>query len=618
MEQIYNSEKTSKESWQVVLNSNSFAIWLMDNQLNIQFFNQNFADWMKRLYGLPLKQGDNLLDMLRTQPQSQAYWRMRIQKVLQSKMEFWFDDQFYLDGRPKNLRFRFFPIVENGEVTQITCYARESTATEDATAHSAAQFQTLIESAQDMIFAVNEYFVVTAQNKQFQEVMRHIYGAEVSNGKRLAECIPAYFSMIESSMYRALKGERHTEEHIFGKGLTSAYFETTFNPIRESTGIVKGVAVFSRDVTYRRKAERQAQKSSQLLASINKNITEAIFRSTPDHSIRYVNNAFLEMFGFTDKDEVTKHRKAFEFYVNPMERQKVVDQLLNERLINNMEIAFKRKDGSVFWGLLSSSMVEGEEGEIFFDGAIRDITSLRSAQKELQMMNDELQKANKALDSFVYTASHDLKAPLASIGGLISIFRMETDGKRKDEYLNMMEKSVKRLEGFIKDIVYYSRNSRAPLQPVNIALPELTQEVFEELRFSQANTNVALETHFVEDALLMMDRTRLEAILRNLISNAIHYSDKYKPQSFVRVSAHITQETLQLEVQDNGIGMEEVHLNRIFDMFYRISSGGAGSGLGLYIVKEALDKLGGKIEASSAIGEGSTFKVLIPNHADNQ
>jgi signal transduction histidine kinase len=105
-------------------------------------------------------------------------------------------------------------------------------------------------------------------------------------------------------------------------------------------------------------------------------------------------------------------------------------------------------------------------------------------------------------------------------------------------------------------------------------------------------------------------------VFNNLISNAIRYSDPYKKQSFVRIGITTTVDQAHITVEDNGIGIEQEHIEKVFNMFYRATESKSGSGLGLYIVKETLDMLGGKIQVSSTMGKGTTFTLTIPNKAE--
>ncbi len=233
--------------------------------------------------------------------------------------------------------------------------------------------------------------------------------------------------------------------------------------------------------------------------------------------------------------------------------------------------------------------------------------------KDLQQANDELTQRNNELDRFVYSASHDLSAPLKSVLGLISVSRMENPGEQQTQYLNMMQRSVLKLEEFIRDVVSYSRNTRMEAKYemidfrsfINVLLNDHQYAPnFSKIRFmAEADTT----NPFVSDAM------RLKIVLNNLISNAIKFH-QYDGRETPYVKIRLVQEgqSFILTVEDNGRGIDAFHLDHIFDMFYRATDQTQGSGLGLYILKEAVLKMKGKVVVESAIDKGTTFIITLP------
>lgn len=223
--------------------------------------------------------------------------------------------------------------------------------------------------------------------------------------------------------------------------------------------------------------------------------------------------------------------------------------------------------------------------------------------------NRELIKVNKELDRFVYSASHDLRAPLASILGLVQIGKHETNLSEKDNCLDMIDKSVNKLDAFIKEIIDYSKNQRTEIEKVNVEIKPFIDSIIEDIRFVESFKNIDVLIESNEDTCLV-DKNRLKVILTNLIGNAFKYVDA--ENGVVKVKVKVAKSSCKVSVEDNGEGIEEEHLGKIFDMFYRADINSTGSGLGLYIVKETIEKLQGKIEVQSEIGKGTTFKFSIP------
>ena len=229
----------------------------------------------------------------------------------------------------------------------------------------------------------------------------------------------------------------------------------------------------------------------------------------------------------------------------------------------------------------------------------------------LELENAQLKSTIKELEQFVHTVSHDLKAPLSSLIGLVRLaMHPDTDEVVLRQYLQLINKSVVQLDTFLQDLINYSRNIRMEISATVVDVRVLVEDIFQNLNHLLEAENVRLEIDS-EPLEIYTDYMRLKMVLNNLIANAIFYSSKQQ-DPYVKVAFEKTRNGLFVRVMDNGIGIDPQHREKIFDMFYRVSSEGTGSGLGLHIVKEAVDRLDGEIEVDSEIGKGSVFKVFIP------
>lgn len=235
------------------------------------------------------------------------------------------------------------------------------------------------------------------------------------------------------------------------------------------------------------------------------------------------------------------------------------------------------------------------------------------AQAALKQKYDEIIKINEELDKFVYSVSHDLRAPIASSLGLVDIVSKETDLGEIQKYLGLQKMTLEKLDGFIKDILSYSRNSRLSLSLEKIYFEELLADMIPLLLPIGEDIPVLLHFDVKQGNVIYSDKMRLQFVLKNLITNAILYRKNKHPESFVKVLIQTDKQGVKIEIADNGIGIAEKHLPNIFNMFYRGTSATKGSGLGLYIVKEMLSKLKGSIEVKSELGIGTTFLLFIPN-----
>lgn len=237
--------------------------------------------------------------------------------------------------------------------------------------------------------------------------------------------------------------------------------------------------------------------------------------------------------------------------------------------------------------------------------------SLKKQATFIAQQNLELKKINAELDRFVYSASHDLRAPLVSIQGLSKLAIAESQSEVDRKYFKLINDRVIRLDDFIRDIIEYSRNARTERKLESFSLNPMINEVIENLKYMEGADRITFSVcSNVEE--VHTDKSRLKVVLSNIISNAIKYHNLRQDNPNVEIVSNQLESTVCIRIKDNGIGIPEEAREKIFDMFYRASDRAGGSGLGLYIVKEIVEKLEGSITVNSVFGEGTTFEVRIP------
>lgn len=239
----------------------------------------------------------------------------------------------------------------------------------------------------------------------------------------------------------------------------------------------------------------------------------------------------------------------------------------------------------------------------------------KKAERTLRKQNEELIKINKELDSFVYSVSHNLRAPLMSVLGLINLVQLENKNADQSlhDYFEMMQQSIHKLDDTLKEILDYSRNARSALTISEVDVRKMVLESFDKMKYMEGSEDIVKSVKIEEDVAFYTDPYRLSVIINNLVSNAIKYRDIHKKDHELVVEAMFSDTDLILNFRDNGIGISPEYLPRIFEMFFRATERSEGAGLGLYIVKETVDKLHGTITVDSVMGEGTTFKVVVPN-----
>lgn len=285
--------------------------------------------------------------------------------------------------------------------------------------------------------------------------------------------------------------------------------------------------------------------------------------------------------------------------------------LFDFKLLGNLSIRAEDMEASFLLNLFSSTLMI--LFCIYFMVSLNEAAEnwLSDLAREVQQKNIRLEKANAELDRFLYSTSHDLRAPLMSIKGLIHLAQREVH-TATPAYLRMMDQQIEKLDSFIGEIIDYSKNARMEINPEPVDLETTVRDVTSNLRFMEGADKISFQCHIDLEGQPFTDKARLQVILSNLISNSIKYHNLEQTQPYVSVSAQRSNGHWTLSVSDNGKGIMPEHVHKVFDMFYRADERSKGSGLGLYIVKEAVAKLQGQIELQSTPQKGTSFKVTLP------
>ena len=356
------------------------------------------------------------------------------------------------------------------------------------------------------------------------------------------------------------------------------------------------------DITDQKNVLDTLSKSEEKYKALFQNSLFAIFRSNIDTGkIIDCNSKLLDLLliKYEDKNNLT----TLDYYHNPSDREWVVEELKKNGIINQKELQLKRTDGKLIWVSFSAVAYLIEN---IIECVIIDIT-------QSKLDNIELQKVNFELDNFVYYSSHDLRSPLRSILGLVNIYRYETEEYLKDEYINRIEYSINKLDHLVQELLSISRNDRVndPCVDINFMV-EVNHSV--EGYYNALDTdNLSFEVKIKQPVQFISDLTRVKIILNNIISNAIKYRDHNKELSRVIIDIEVDMEKAVVKIIDNGEGIAPDQLEYIFDMFHRASDHSEGSGLGLYIVKNVVNKLNAQILVSSEQNVETIFTIIIPN-----
>lgn len=244
--------------------------------------------------------------------------------------------------------------------------------------------------------------------------------------------------------------------------------------------------------------------------------------------------------------------------------------------------------------------------------AIQNGYEMYATRKQLKSKVEELEKTNDELNRFVYSTSHDLRSPLANILGILNVARLQKPDNEVSEYFLMIESCVNKMDKFIHKTIEYYKGVRLDNINEDIDIQKMFQDSIE--MCNMQNPQIVFDVQVNQPVQFMNDAFRLSMILNNLISNAVKYQRQDEENPIVKLTANITDKDARIYIEDNGSGIIEEHLNKIFDIFFRSTDFKNGLGIGLYIVKEALTRIGGEIFVKSAFGKGTAFTLIIPNN----
>jgi PAS domain S-box-containing protein len=492
----------------------------------------------------------------------------------------------------------------------------ELTKLDDLESKSEFRFRTLFNSAHDAIFTMDNRTFIDCNEatlRIFQCTREQIVGQTPYRFSPMFQ--PDGRTSEEAAMEKinaALSGQpqffewRHTRYE-------GAPFEAEVSLNRFDIGGEVFIQAIVRDISERKRTEEENRR----LAMVANTTTNMVVLADGLGRVEWVNPAFTRITGYS-LDEV-KGKRPGTFLTGPL-TDLAVTRLMSEKIRNgegfkDIEIINYKKDGTPYWVSIEVQAIHDKAGNVTQFIAIEsDVTDRKAIQQALVDRHEELVKINAELDRFVYSASHDLRAPIASLLGLIEVARLEQNRDQIMSLLDLQKKSLYRLDRFIKDIVDHSRNTRLGLDIERVNFENVVKTTFEQLNFMDNVSRIKKTIEINQEGEFISSPTRLEIIFNNLISNAIKYADMLKLQPTITINIRSTPERATIEVSDNGEGIPDNAIQKIFDMFYRASEKGSGSGIGLYIVKEAIQKLGGEIQVHSAHHVGTKFVINLPGH----
>jgi PAS domain S-box-containing protein len=396
-------------------------------------------------------------------------------------------------------------------------------------------------------------------------------------------------------------------------------------PMIDSDGKYYGRVWYFRDITERKKTEAALIASETKYSKVFRYAADIIgIVRASDNKFLEINESFSQTFGY-DYDEVVGHPSSeFGLWVDRKQRVISVEMILRDRSIRNYEVQWRCKSGEVRYGLLSNELVD-INGEDCFVFVFQDVTERKHALEEIKKLNLELEQrvqdrtaeleiANKDLETFAYSVSHDLRAPLRTIEGF-STFLREDYSDLLDEtgkgYINRLHVAALHMGELIDDMMLLSRVKKSEIALSVCDLSELSQSIINDLKSAEPNriVNVAIS----EGLIVMADSNLMKIAMTNLISNAWKYSSK-RQTAEIEIGAKQIDGKKAFYIKDNGAGFSMAYSKNLFLPFKRLHSASEfnGTGVGLATVHRIIQRHGGNIWAEAEEDKGATFYFTIP------
>ncbi|MCW3104959.1 MAG: hypothetical protein JWO09_3399 [Bacteroidetes bacterium] len=484
--------------------------------------------------------------------------------------------------------------------------------TEHALKEHQQMLQGILDNTQNIIFirSLNgEYLLV---NRQFEKHFALVDSTEeVSKGKRMEEILPV--EMLHKERQRdheivsANKGVEF-EMQLAVNNVMKDYSFTKF-PLYDDRSQVYAICGIGTDITQHKLAQKEISDSKAKLLALLQNSSDPIWSVNRDLSVMDFNASCSAMLSKFYGSSISISMNVLELSdshsLDEWQRH-YIRALSGEYFSMEMKLMYKMEDHYYdvsFNPILINARVEGVA--VF----ARDITSRKKAERQLRYKVNEL-------NTFMYKATHDLRAPLVSLMGLVHLAKGEAEVNNPGlaNYFDMIGKSVNKMDKLLIDLVSITNVSQGKLMVNKVDFAKMTDDIMDSLSHYPNFDKIRVRKKFNADVPFYNDDKLLYSVMQNLIDNAIKYRRvSGSVESVISVIVECSEQSAVINIIDNGIGIEGHSQEKVFDMFYRAATISSGTGLGLYIVKTAVEKMGGKISLASKESEGTSIYITLPN-----
>ncbi|MBL7858441.1 MAG: PAS domain S-box protein [Cyclobacteriaceae bacterium] len=506
---------------------------------------------------------------------------------------------------------------EQGEVEGVFFFSvdvTEQVLTRKKIEEAEKRYRQIVETAQEGIWVVDEHDKTTFVNSKMCELFEYTYGEMM--GKDIYAFMDAEGKEIAVNLMQEIRAGRSGRGHFKYISKTSREIWTNIsaNPLFGDDGSYEGALAMITDITEQKKIEEENKKLSDV-ASLTVN---AVIVTDPEARITWVNRGFERITEYTLAEVIgNKPGHILQGPKTDSATGKYMSECIRSGQGFRVEILNYSKSGREYWLDIEVRPLHNSQNKLTGFMAIeQDITEKKTVELERLALINSLQNRNKELQQFSYIVSHNLRAPLAKIMGLVSVMESESDESKF--LLEKLAEEATRLDVVVKDIntIVSARNSaKEKMEPVSL---EVTLNLIKQVLEDQiADSRASIVTDFSAVSELCSIKSYIYSILYNLISNSIKYRKTDVPP-YIEVKSMQDEKFICLSVKDNGEGIDLVkNGSKLFGLYKRFHTGSvSGKGIGLNLVKTHAESLGGRVEIESELTIGTTFRVYIPKYEE--
>ncbi|WP_161627739.1 sensor histidine kinase [Eisenibacter elegans] len=566
----------------------------------------------------------------------------------------------FLGAQPMNTAW--FPLAEQ-KLTQVL----QTRQLNNQRYEESLSLEALFDSMSEGIVIVGPDYRVVRANERMNQLAIDIFGrsfqyrdfiTDFARNKQERE-------LLKDTIQVAFRGKTlEREMKFYNRKGQAVWVRGKYSPVVNQHGNVYAAAIFLMDITNQKTIEEELQSSRYLNDRMLNTIPNYIYLyDTLEEAFVYNNASLAQITGFDANELYQMTLQQFLELVHPEESEAVAhfyEQAyhLSGKSFESIEYRVRHKNGGWRWlydKLMSFRQTATGKSWVVL-GSVLDITERKRAEEHIISINDELNALNDKLiqqnedlltreqalaemndllvgqqqelkdllfelseknfelDQLVYKTSHDIRSPLASVLGLVSVMRLDRAPEKLDGYLDHITQSVQKLDRFVKSMLDYAKANRALPLPEVADVVAVIEECWEDFQYMEQFSKIDKQVYFNTDgSIFRTDLEKLNIVLRNVLSNALKYHNPYEEHPYIKVEVNIENTQAHISIRDNGVGIAADLIDKVFDMFYRATEKSDGSGLGLYIVKQTVAKMQGKIHIHSQLGQGTVLALQLPS-----